>query len=195
MTAQPIAGTLFSLPTDDIAITSDDCYTPRWVFDAMGITFDLDPCAPVGGPWHVPAWDWMTAQDDGLSQPWDGTVFCNPPYSNYTPWAHRFALHDKGIALMGLVLPTCRWLQVVYDSADAVAFVNVSFDRPGKKPLQMWQKVFVAFRGLGLEPARQLAAADGSYGSVLYGINTLEAGLAEEGGVASPRNPRRSYLP
>jgi hypothetical protein len=45
---------LFPLAGGDIAITSDDCYTPRWVFDAMGLRFDLDVAAPVGGPWHVP---------------------------------------------------------------------------------------------------------------------------------------------
>ena len=27
-------------------MTSDDCYTPRWVFDAMGLEFDLDVAAP-----------------------------------------------------------------------------------------------------------------------------------------------------
>ena len=45
---------LFEVNESDVAITSDDCYTPRWVFDAMGLEFDLDVAAPVGGPWHVP---------------------------------------------------------------------------------------------------------------------------------------------
>ena len=30
-------------------LTSDDYYTPAWVFERMGIEFDLDPCAPPGG--------------------------------------------------------------------------------------------------------------------------------------------------
>jgi hypothetical protein len=28
---------------------SDDYYTPRWVFDALGLRFDLDVAAPPGG--------------------------------------------------------------------------------------------------------------------------------------------------
>jgi hypothetical protein len=62
---------LFSVAGGAIATTSDDCYTPRWVFDAMGLRFDLDVAAPVGGPWHVPCDRYLTAEDDGLAQPWD----------------------------------------------------------------------------------------------------------------------------
>lgn len=42
-------------PVQQDGLTSDDYYTPRWLFDRMGITFDLDVCAPPGGvPW-IPA--------------------------------------------------------------------------------------------------------------------------------------------
>jgi hypothetical protein len=53
---------------------SDDWYTPPEIFDALGLTFDLDPCSP--GPTHwVPARQVFTKQDDGLAQPWSGLVF------------------------------------------------------------------------------------------------------------------------
>ena len=65
---------LFPLPSDLIAVTSDDCYTPRWVFDAMALEFDLDVAAPPGGPWHVPCKRYYTAEEDGLAQPWEGLV-------------------------------------------------------------------------------------------------------------------------
>ena len=26
---------------------NDECYTPQWVFDAMGLRFDLDVAAPI----------------------------------------------------------------------------------------------------------------------------------------------------
>ena len=159
--------TLFALPSDGVAITSDDCYTPRWVFDAMGLTFDLDVAAPPGGPWHVPAARWYTAEEDGLTQPWDGLVWCNPPYSKYAPWAARFADHDRA-AIMGIVLPEVRWLPVVMASADAVALISCDFARPDGGKVRLRQQVFVAFRGVGTEPAERLAAAD-KYGAVLYG--------------------------
>lgn len=34
---------------------SDERYTPRWVFDGLGLTFDLDPASPVEGGDCVPA--------------------------------------------------------------------------------------------------------------------------------------------
>ena len=30
-------------------LTSDDYYTPKWIFEALGEHFDLDVCAPPGG--------------------------------------------------------------------------------------------------------------------------------------------------
>ena len=160
--------TLFSLPSDTIARTSDDCYTPRWVFDAMGLDFDLDVAAPPGGPWHVPCERFYTIEDDGLASPWDGLIWCNPPYSNFTPWADKFAAHMGGGALMGIVLPEVRWLPIALTAADAVALISCDFARPDGSKVRLRQQVFVAFRGVGTEPAERLAHAD-KYGAVLYG--------------------------
>lgn len=30
---------------------SDDWYTPPSIFEALGLTFDLDPCSPGEGHW------------------------------------------------------------------------------------------------------------------------------------------------
>jgi hypothetical protein len=160
--------TLFALPLDEVAATSDDCYTPRWVFDAMGLRFDLDVAAPVGGPWHVPCERYYTAADDGLSQPWDGLVWCNPPYSNFAAWAARWAEHDRAV-LMGFELPEVKWKRATYAAAEAVALIACYFGRPGdSKPFRLRQSIFVAFRGVGTEPAERLAAAS-PYGAALYG--------------------------
>jgi len=160
---------LFPIASDDIKVTSDDCYTPRWVFDAMGLEFDLDVAAPPGGPWHVPCKRYYTAEDDGLSKTWDGLVWCNPPYSGFRPWANRFAGHDR-IALMGLMLNSVKWLGPALRHADAVALLpGIKFHTPADMPTPSFrQVVFVAFRGVGTEPAERLAAAD-PYGAVLYG--------------------------
>lgn len=159
--------TLFSLPSDTIAITSDDCYTPRWVFNAMGLRFDLDVAAPPGGPWHVPCERFYTAQDDGLTSPWDGLVWCNPPYSNYAAWAQRFATADRAV-LMGYHLPQVLWTRTVFQAADIIAMISVDFVKPDGSSYRLRQPVFVAFRGVGTEPAERLAHAD-KYGAVLYG--------------------------
>lgn len=169
-----VSETLFSLPSDAIAITSDDCYTPRWIFDAMGLHFDLDVAAPPGGPWHVPCDRYFTAEDDGLAQSWDGLVWCNPPYSGMTAWADRWLAHDRGV-LMGIVVPQVRWMKRVFSECEALAFTGVGtgngqdgFIRPDGSHMRPRNPVFVAFRGVGAEPAERLAAAD-PYGAVLYG--------------------------
>jgi hypothetical protein len=162
-----MTGTLFALPSDAIAVTSDDCYTPRWVFDAMGLHFDLDVASPPGGPWHVPCDRYYTAEDDGLAQPWDGLVWCNPPYSEMATWAEKWA--SASGCLMGQVASGQTWRSLVYSSCDAIYIGKVDFSRPDGSVLKFgWTPIFVAFRGVGTEPAERLAAAD-RYGAVLYG--------------------------
>jgi hypothetical protein len=81
---------------------SDDWYTPREIFDALGLVFDVDPCSP--GPDHwVPARQVFTKRDDGLSQPWHGLVFMNPPFggrNGHVPWLRKFFDHSNGIAIV-----------------------------------------------------------------------------------------------
>lgn len=81
---------------------SDDWYTPREYFDAIGLTFDIDPCSPGAGHW-VPARKIYTKADDGLAQPWKGIVFMNPPYGGrhgHVPWLIKFFDHGNGIAVV-----------------------------------------------------------------------------------------------
>lgn len=88
---------------------SNEWYTPREIFAALKLSFDLDPCSPGPGHW-VPAKRIYTAADDGLSRPWKGMVFVNPPFGGrrgQVPWLKKFIEHGNGIAI-------CR----AYTSAD-----------------------------------------------------------------------------
>ena len=94
---------LFTLdhPTD-----TDDWYTPPWIFEDMGVTFDVDVAAPVGGvPW-IPAIEYYSPDDDGLSQEWNGFVWCNPPYSAPFAWCDKWAAHRNGIIVLRADLST-----------------------------------------------------------------------------------------
>jgi phage N-6-adenine-methyltransferase len=84
----------------DNVIDSDDWYTPKWVFDGLGMTFDVDVAAPDGGAENVPALTHYTVADDGLLQPWHGYVWCNPPYSAPTRWCDKWAAHEPGGCLL-----------------------------------------------------------------------------------------------
>lgn len=85
---------LFDLPH---AATTDDWYTPPWIFEGMAETFDLDVCTSPGGvPW-IPCLRYYTPADDGLVQEWTGFVWCNPPYSSVHGWSGRWAEHQNGV--------------------------------------------------------------------------------------------------
>jgi len=98
-------------------------YTPRSVFDALGVRFDLDPCSPGEGKSFVPAAKHYTVVDDGLSQPWGGFVWCNPPYGVQTGvWLRRMAEHGNGIALVFARTGT-GWFQEVASTCSSLVFV------------------------------------------------------------------------
>lgn len=61
---------------------SPDWHTPPHVIERVSAVLgviDLDPCSN-DAPFNVPAKTHYTRQDDGLSRPWFGRVYMNPPY-------------------------------------------------------------------------------------------------------------------
>ena len=125
-------------------LTSDDYYTPAWVFETMGLTFDLDVASPPGGiPW-IPAARHFTMADDGLAQEWHGRVWMNPPYSGTSPWADRFIEHGHGVCLV----PHSRsaWWGRLWNSNAAIADAGMfRFYRDGKYENVFMPVVFAAF--------------------------------------------------
>ena len=107
--------------------TSDDYYTPPFIFEAMKIRFDMDVSAPPGGvPW-IPADRSLSIIDDGLTSDWSGRVWCNPPYSNVTPWAKRLIGYDNGIALVQMA--KSAWFNLVWEHASGALVLppNIKF--------------------------------------------------------------------
>jgi hypothetical protein len=104
---------------------SKEWYTPRKIFDALGLEFDLDPCSPGANvvPW-IPAAQHFTCQDDGLVKRWTGRVWLNPPYGSDTPkWMCRLAEHGDGIALVFARCDT-QWFHDYGVRADAICFIK-----------------------------------------------------------------------
>ena len=99
-------------------LTSDDYYTPPHIFEAMGLTFDMDVCAPPGGVEWVPAKRFLTMADDGLSAEWEGRVWMNPPYSQAASWVPKFIAHRHGVCL----LPHAKsaWHPLIWSAADGI---------------------------------------------------------------------------
>ena len=99
-------------------------YTPPHIFEMMGIKFGLDVCAPQGGvPW-IPATNHYALPQDGLSLPWVGKVWCNPPYGKETvKWLERMNVHRNGVALVFARTDT-KWFHEYASKADSLLFLR-----------------------------------------------------------------------
>lgn len=99
-----------------------ELHTPQ-IISALG-KFDLDPCSPIKRPWDT-AKEHYTELDNGLILPWNGRVWCNPPYGKYaTLWLEKCAAHGNCIALTFARTETQMFFNSVWAKADAVLFLK-----------------------------------------------------------------------
>lgn len=102
---------------------SVEWYTPAWLFEALGLQFDLDPASPHDAQTAVPAATKYTVFDDGLKRPWFGRVWMNPPYGPQTgQWMRRMIDHGNGIALV-FSRTDAGWCQEAMQAASAMLFI------------------------------------------------------------------------
>jgi hypothetical protein len=120
---------LFPMP--QVERTSDDYWTPKWVFERLGIIFDLDVACPPEGPPHNSARAFYTQETDGLASPWFGNVWMNPPFSKTNDWAYKFIEHHQGICLVPM--GKTKWFARLWEESDAVMALppNLKFDQGG----------------------------------------------------------------
>lgn len=113
---------------------NDEWYTPSWLFEALRVRFDLDPCSPGSPPSTVPADRHVTKAENGLEIPWAGRVWLNPPFSSKRIWYERLIEHGNGIALMPARTETHDF-QSYMQAADALLFLRgrIYFER-GSRP-------------------------------------------------------------
>ena len=126
------AETIVKNRTSGIADSDGDSwFTPPWLFDQIGLTFDLDVCAPRDPEQRtVPAGRYLTEDEDGLATDWDGLVWCNPPYSKPEAWADKMVKHGEGLMLVHMP-NNAKWAVRAQWAADAVRLVqSMHFVRP-----------------------------------------------------------------
>lgn len=105
---------------------TDVWLTPKWIVNGFGIKFDLDPCAELGHEHAI-----KNYYTNGLSRPWTGAVWLNPPYSEVGAWLDKLAIHGKGVALVFARTDT-KWAQKHLHLATSVFFPagRIHFERP-----------------------------------------------------------------
>lgn len=102
---------------------TDVWLTPRWIIESLG-PFDLDPCSPPDRPWPT-ATIHYTQEDDGLSQPWSGRVWLNPPYGPKTAlWLRKISEHGNGISLIFARTETEMFHRFGWDAAHSMLFLE-----------------------------------------------------------------------
>jgi len=118
---------------------SDEWYTPKYIFDALGVSFQLDVASPPRVT-HVPCLARLTS--GSLEADWQGFVWMNPPFggrNGLVPWLEKFIIHGNGIALTP-DRTSAPWWQYAALKSDAALFIHgkVKFERPdgtiGKSP-------------------------------------------------------------
>jgi hypothetical protein len=142
---------------------TDEWYTPKYVFDALGCTFDMDVASPGQSitPW-IPAKEFIT--ELGLIRQWAGYCWMNPPFgprNGVTPWLARFFAHGNGVALVP-DRTSAPWWQRYAPQAELILFVSPKIKfigangAPGSSPAQGTS--LLAIGRQGCEALRHAAA-------------------------------------
>jgi len=157
----------------------NEWYTPPQYIEAARAvlgTINLDPASSDIANKIVQAERYYTAEDDGLSAPWDGRVWMNPPYSSdlIGKFSDKLAQHfvegniTEAIVLVNNATETA-WFQGMLIHAAAVCFISrrVRFidmnGEPSGAPLQGQAVLY-----LGHNEAL-FAEIFSQFGKVLYG--------------------------
>lgn len=111
----------------------DHWCTPQWLAEIIG-PVDTDPC---GNEWSMVKSEYSYRgkdHHDGLTMPWPGSVFVNPPYSDPTPWSRRWAEHNGPKLWLSEGSVGTKWFGEIIESAEHVWFFRkrLAFYHPEK---------------------------------------------------------------
>lgn len=93
--------------------------TPQGFFDKLNdeFHFDLDVCAI---PENAKCEKFYTPEQDGLKHPWEGTVWCNPPYGREIgKWVKKAAESNCTVVMLLPARTDTRWFhEYIYGRAE-----------------------------------------------------------------------------
>lgn len=124
--------------------------TPQDFFDKLNdeFHFTLDVCAM---PENAKCEKYYTPDDDGLSQPWDGVVWCNPPYGrDIRKWILAGQVASKcRKSTVVMLLPArtdTRWFHDLILGKSEIRFIRGRLKFGGSKNSAPFPSMVVVFR-------------------------------------------------
>lgn len=125
--------------------------TPQELFSELDQEFHfcLDVCAT---PENAKCKKYYTPEQDGLSQPWAGTCWCNPPYGRKIgQWVRRSYLASVSGTTVVMLLPartdTIWFHEYIYNRAE-IRFIKGRLKFGNSKKNAPFPSMIVIFRGL-----------------------------------------------
>lgn len=123
--------------------------TPQDFFNCLNdeFHFDIDVCAL---PENAKCQKYYTPEIDGLSQPWTGVCWCNPPYGREVgKWVRKALLSSAVGATVVMLLPArtdTRWFHdYIYGRAE-VRFIRGRLKFGGSSNSAPFPSMVVVFR-------------------------------------------------
>ena len=129
--------------------TTDLWETPQDLFNKLDqeFNFGLDACAL---PENAKCKKYYTPMQDGLSQEWKGTVWCNPPYGrNVVKWVKKAYEASKAGATVVMLLPArtdTRWFHDYINGQAEVRFLKGRLKFGGAKNSAPFPNMVVVFK-------------------------------------------------
>lgn len=125
--------------------------TPQDFFDKLNkeFHFTLDACAT---PENAKCERFFTKEQDGLAQPWNGIVWCNPPYGReISKWVKRALESSKNGSIVVMLLPartdTSWFHEYIYNKAKEIRFIRGRLKFGGSKNSAPFPSMVVVFGG------------------------------------------------
>lgn len=135
---------MFSSKTDQWA-------TPQDFFDKLNeeFRFTLDVCAD---PDNAKCEQFYTKEQDGLSQPWTGVCWCNPPYGREIgSWVRKAFFASVSGATVVMLLPArtdTRWFhEYIYRKAE-IRFIKGRLKFGNSQNSAPFPSMVVVFKGV-----------------------------------------------
>ena len=119
---------------------NDEWYTPKYVFNALDVIFDLDVAHPNINKNITPSNKVIC--ENSLEKVWNGFIWMNPPFgkrNGLLPWLEKFFEHGNGIALTP-DRTSAPWYHYCLNNFESLLIVNhkIKFTKPdgskGKSP-------------------------------------------------------------